>query len=66
MLTFNGVIATSITSWGSASIVAQVPSAATTGYVNVTVSGVASTGYYFTVNGTGGGGGGGGGGYRIY
>lgn len=67
MLTFNGVIATSITSWGSASIVAQVPSAATTGYVNVTVSGVASTGYYFTVIGTGGsGGGGGGGGYRIY
>jgi len=45
---FNGTAAT-VTSWGSTSIVAKVPSGATTGNVVVTVSGVASNGKSFTV-----------------
>lgn len=45
---FNGTAATP-TSWSDTSIVAPVPSAATTGNVVVTVSGVASTGVGFTV-----------------
>jgi len=36
-VTFNGIVATSITSWNSSSIVAVVPSGATTGNVVVTV-----------------------------
>src|SRR5215469_10812632 len=47
-VTFNGTSA-SITSWGSTSIKATVPSAATTGNVVVTVGGVASNGKNFTV-----------------
>ena len=46
---FNGTTATSITSWGATSIVALVPTGATTGEVVVTVSGVASNGVSFTV-----------------
>ena len=46
---FNGTTATTITSWGATSIVATVPTAATTGSVVVTVSGVASNGSSFTV-----------------
>jgi len=45
---FNGTTATT-TSWSSTSIVATVPSGATTGNVVVTVSGVASNGKSFTV-----------------
>ena len=47
-VTFNGVAATP-TSWSATSIVAPVPSAATTGNVVVTVGGVASNGVTFTV-----------------
>jgi RHS repeat-associated protein len=46
---FNGTAATSITSWGSTSIVAKVPTGATTGNVVVTVSGASSNGVSFTV-----------------
>lgn len=48
-VTFNGTKATTITSWGSGSIVAVVPSGATTGNVVVTVSGKQSNGVLFTV-----------------
>ncbi len=47
-LKFNGVTATP-TSWSATSLVAPVPSAATTGPVVVTVNGVASNGIAFTV-----------------
>ena len=47
---FNGVSATTITSWGASSITATVPSGATTGNVVVTAAGgVASSGVPFTV-----------------
>ena len=46
---FNGTTATSITSWSNTSIVAVVPTGATTGNVVVTVSGVASNASTFTV-----------------
>ncbi len=49
---FNTTAATSITSWSATSIVAVVPTGATTGNVVVTVSGVASNGSSFTVSGT--------------
>jgi IPT/TIG domain len=47
---FNGTIATSISSWSNTSIVAVVPSGATTGNVVVTVGGVASNAAGFTVS----------------
>ena len=47
-VTFNGVAATS-TGWSPTSIVATVPSGATSGYVVVTVSGTASGGFSFSV-----------------
>jgi hypothetical protein len=47
-VTFNGVVA-SPTSWGSSSIVANVPNGAATGPVVVTVSGLASNAITFTV-----------------
>ena len=47
-VTFNGATTTP-TSWSAASIVAPVPSGATTGNVVVTVGGVASNGVNFTV-----------------
>ncbi len=46
---FNGTTATTISTWSATSIVAVVPSSATTGNVVVTVSGVASNGKSFTV-----------------
>jgi hypothetical protein len=46
---FNGTTATTVTTWTATSIVAIVPTGATTGSVVVTVSGVASTGVTFTV-----------------
>ncbi len=46
---FNGTTATTITSWSATSIVATVPTGATTGNVVVTVSGVPSPGVSFTV-----------------
>jgi YD repeat-containing protein len=47
---FNGVAATSITSWSDSQIVAAVPSSATTGPVVVVVSGIGSNNnYVFTV-----------------
>lgn len=49
---FNGTPATSITSWSDTSIVAAVPTGATTGKVVVTVNGVASAGASFTVPGS--------------
>ena len=48
-VTFNGVAATTVTSWSSGTIVVTVPAAATTGNVVVTVNGVPSTGASFTV-----------------
>jgi hypothetical protein len=45
---FNGTLATA-TSWGSTSIVASVPTGATTGNVVVTASGFASNGVPFTI-----------------
>jgi RHS repeat-associated protein len=48
-VTFNGAAATTITSWGTTSIVVTVPTGATTGNVVVTVSGVPSPGVNFTV-----------------
>src|SRR5436853_440743 len=47
-VTFNGTTATT-TSWSATSIVASVPSGATTGNVVVTVGGIASNGVNFTV-----------------
>src|SRR5438876_991915 len=47
-VTFNGTAA-STTSWSATSIVASVPSGATTGNVVVTVGGIASNGVNFTV-----------------
>src|SRR6266849_1381911 len=47
-VTFNGTTATA-TSWSATSIVAVVPTGATTGNVVVTVSGLASNGKSFTV-----------------
>src|SRR5207244_3088219 len=47
-VTFNGTLAT-VTSWSSTSIVASVPSGATTGAVVVHASGVNSNGVSFTV-----------------
>ena len=47
-MTFNGVAATP-TSWSAASIVALVPSGATTGNVVVTAGGQTSNGVLFTV-----------------
>jgi hypothetical protein len=46
---FNATTVTTITSWSATSIVAKVPTGATTGNVVVTVSGVASNGSAFTV-----------------
>jgi RHS repeat-associated protein len=51
-VSFNGTTAT-VTSWSATSIVAPVPSGATTGNVIVTVSGVASNGETFTVGAAG-------------
>ena len=48
---FNGTAATP-TSWSATSIIAPVPSGATTGNVLVTVGGVVSNGVNFTVQGT--------------
>src|SRR5208337_4100139 len=48
---FNGIAATP-TSWNATSIVAPVPTGATTGNVVVTVGGVASNGVAFTLNDT--------------
>src|SRR4030095_10435522 len=47
-LTFNGVAATP-TSWSGTTIIAAVPSTATTGPIIVTVGGIASNGASFTV-----------------
>jgi hypothetical protein len=46
---FNGTASTSITSWSSTSIVAVVPTGATTGNVVVTASGATTNGVSFTV-----------------
>ena len=46
---FNGTTATTIGSWGTTSIIATVPTGATTGNVVVTVGGNASNGVSFTV-----------------
>ncbi len=48
-VTFNGTIASTVTSWSATSIVAPVPAGATTGYVVVTAGGSASNGQYFTI-----------------
>jgi hypothetical protein len=48
-VTFNGTAATAIASWSAGSIVARVPSGATTGNIVVAVTGVASNGMSFTV-----------------
>lgn len=48
-VTFNGTSASSIASWSGATVVAKVPSGATTGKVVVTVGGAASNGVNFTV-----------------
>jgi RHS repeat-associated protein len=49
-LTFNGTVATSISTWASTSIVATVPTGATTGDVIVTISGARNAdGHTFTV-----------------
>ncbi len=50
---FNGTVATP-TNWSASSIVAAVPSGATTGHLTVTVNGVASSGFIFTVTTTAG------------
>ena len=49
-VTFNGTAATTTTSWSATSIAATVPAGATSGDVVVTVNGVASNGYPFTVS----------------
>jgi len=46
---FNGTTASTIGSWSATSIIATVPTGATTGSVVVTVSGAASNGVSFTV-----------------
>jgi YD repeat-containing protein len=51
-VTFNGTTA-SPTSWSATSVVAPIPSGATTGLVLVTVGGVSSNGVNFTVNAPG-------------
>ena len=48
-ITFNGIPATTISSWGNGSITAAVPSGATSGNVVVTVGGVASNAATVTV-----------------
>jgi len=48
-VTFNGLGATTVTSWSSTTIIAAVPSGATTGNVVVTVGGTASNALPFTV-----------------
>jgi YD repeat-containing protein len=48
-VTFNGVAATSLTSWTATQIAANVPAGATTGPAVVTVGGVSSAGAAFTV-----------------
>jgi hypothetical protein len=48
-VTFNGVAATTVTSWSNTAIMVAVPASATTGNVVVTVSGTASNGTTFTV-----------------
>jgi len=48
-VSFNGTLATTIGSWSGNSIIASVPSAATTGNLVVTVGGAASNGVSFTV-----------------
>ncbi|HKV64028.1 MAG TPA: IPT/TIG domain-containing protein [Candidatus Acidoferrum sp.] len=48
-VTFNGVAATTVTSWSNTGITAAVPASATTGNVVVTVGGTASNGIAFTV-----------------
>ncbi|WP_446744587.1 IPT/TIG domain-containing protein [Silvibacterium acidisoli] len=48
-VTFNGVAATSISSWTSTSILVAVPTGATTGNVVITVGGAASAGTAFIV-----------------
>ncbi len=49
-VTFNGTAATvSASNWSATSIITSVPAGATTGYVVVTVGGVASNGVTFTV-----------------
>jgi hypothetical protein len=48
-VTFNGTTATMIGNWGATSIVATVPTGATTGNVVVTANGLASNGVSFTV-----------------
>ena len=45
---FNGIQAT-VTSWGASSIVAKVPTGATSGDLVVTVNGISSNGFSFTV-----------------
>ena len=49
-VTFNGTAATTISSWSATSIATKVPTGATTGNLVVTVNGVASNGYPFTVS----------------
>lgn len=49
---FNGISATTITSWSPTSIKASVPTGATTGNVVATVGGMASNGKSFTVKPT--------------
>jgi RHS repeat-associated protein len=53
---FNGITATP-TSWGAGSIAVPAPTGVTTGYVVVTVGGIASNGVTFAVTSGGGGGG---------
>jgi hypothetical protein len=48
-VTFNGTLVTLITSWTPTSIVAVVPTGATTGNVVVTVGGITSAGVPFTI-----------------
>jgi YD repeat-containing protein len=48
-VTFNGTLATTISSWSANSIVATVPNGATTGNVVVTANGMSSSGVSFTV-----------------
>jgi len=49
---FDGVAATSITSWSDTQIVAVVPSGASTGYVSVQLGGTTAYGPLFTLTGT--------------
>jgi IPT/TIG domain len=52
-VSFNGTNATTITTWSATSIVADVPTGATTGKVAVTVGGAVSNGVNFTVTASG-------------